>query len=130
MTKLSILASLLCVQGLGFGIQGLGFGIQGVGFGIQSLELEVWGLRFGIWAVVKMMVHFWIPIILRHLILRVPQKGPISLTTTHLGFNAQGKASGSLHDQRRLSTNASVQRSPACFGVQVGVHWLLRRLSP
>ena len=75
-TKLSILASLLCVQGLGFGIQGLGFGIQGLEFGIQDLELEVWGLRFGIWVVVKIMVHFWIPIIIRHLIFRVPQKGP------------------------------------------------------
>ena len=28
------------------------------------------------WVVVKMMVPFWIPIIIRHLILRVPKKGP------------------------------------------------------
>ena len=29
-----------------------------------------------IWVVVKIMVHFWIPIIIRHLIFRVPKKGP------------------------------------------------------
>ena len=30
------------------------------------------------WAVVKIMVPFWIPIIIRHLISRVPKKGPSS----------------------------------------------------
>ena len=30
----------------------------------------------GTWVVVKIMVPFWVPIILRHLILRVPKKGP------------------------------------------------------
>ena len=29
-----------------------------------------------IWVVVKIMVPFWVPIILRHLILREPKKGP------------------------------------------------------
>ena len=29
-----------------------------------------------IWMVVKIMVPFWIPIIIRHLIFRVPKKGP------------------------------------------------------
>ena len=29
-----------------------------------------------IWVVVKIMVPFWVPIIIRHLIFRVPQKGP------------------------------------------------------
>ena len=29
-----------------------------------------------IWVVVKIMVPFWIPIIIRHLIYRVPKKGP------------------------------------------------------
>ena len=29
-----------------------------------------------IWAVVKIMVPFWIPIIIRNLIFRVPKKGP------------------------------------------------------
>ena len=28
------------------------------------------------WVVVKIMVPFWVPIIIRHLILRVPKKGP------------------------------------------------------
>ena len=28
------------------------------------------------WVVVKIMVPFWIPIIIRHLIFRVPKKGP------------------------------------------------------
>ena len=32
------------------------------------------------------MVPFWVPIIIRHLILRVPQKGIIILTTTHVGI--------------------------------------------
>ena len=32
------------------------------------------------------MVLFWIPIIKRHLIFRVPQKGPQLLTTTHILF--------------------------------------------
>ena len=29
-----------------------------------------------IWVVVKIMVPFWVPIIIRHLLFRVPQKGP------------------------------------------------------
>ena len=29
-----------------------------------------------IWVVVKIMVPFWVPIIIRHLIFRVPRKGP------------------------------------------------------
>ena len=29
----------------------------------------------GIWVVVKIMAPFWVPIIIRHLIFRVPQKG-------------------------------------------------------
>ena len=28
------------------------------------------------WVVVKIMVPFWVPIIVRHLIFRVPKKGP------------------------------------------------------
>ena len=31
-----------------------------------------------------MMVPFWVPIILRHLLFRVPKKGTIILTTTHI----------------------------------------------
>ena len=37
-----------------------------------------------IWVVVKLMALFWIPIIIRPLIFRVPQKGTIILTTNHL----------------------------------------------
>ena len=29
-----------------------------------------------IWVVVKIMVPFWVPITIRHLIFRVPKKGP------------------------------------------------------
>ena len=29
-----------------------------------------------IWVVVKIMVPFWVPIIVRHLLFRVPKKGP------------------------------------------------------
>ena len=35
------------------------------------------------WVVVKVMVPFWVPIIIRHLLFRVPKKGLI-LTTTQL----------------------------------------------
>ena len=28
------------------------------------------------WVVVKIMVPFWVPIIIRHLLFRVPKKGP------------------------------------------------------
>ena len=28
------------------------------------------------WVVVKIMVPFWVPIVIRHLIFRVPKKGP------------------------------------------------------
>ena len=38
------------------------------------------------WVVVKIAVPFWVPIILRHLLFRVPQKGTIILTTTQVGF--------------------------------------------
>ena len=36
------------------------------------------------WVVVKIMVPFWIAIIIRHLIFRVPKKGTIVLATTHV----------------------------------------------
>ena len=36
------------------------------------------------WLVVKIMVPFWVPIIIRPLIFRVPKKGTIILTTTHV----------------------------------------------
>ena len=43
-----------------------------------------------IWVVVKVMVLVWIPIIMRHLIFRVPKKGVIILTTTHLSSYSMG----------------------------------------
>ena len=48
---------------------------------IPNTQIE-WGLgcflrsSVNIWVVVKIMVPFWIPIIIRHLIFRVPKKGP------------------------------------------------------
>ena len=39
---------------------------------------------FYIWVVVKIMVHFWIPIIIRHLIFRVPKKVPLILGNYHM----------------------------------------------
>ena len=36
------------------------------------------------WVAVKIMVPFWVLIIIRHLIFRVPQKGAIILTTTQM----------------------------------------------
>ena len=36
------------------------------------------------WVVVNIMVPFWIPIIIRHLICRVPKNGTLILTTTHV----------------------------------------------
>ena len=37
-----------------------------------------------IWVVVKIMIPFWVRNIIRHLIFRVPQKGTLVLTTTHM----------------------------------------------
>ena len=34
--------------------------------------------------IVKIRVPFWVPIMIRHLLFRVPQKGTIILTTTHV----------------------------------------------
>ena len=51
----------------------------------MALGLQVFGLRLYItqrvhryyyWVVVKIMVTFWVPNIIRHLIFRVPKKGP------------------------------------------------------
>ena len=42
-------------------------------------------INLAIWVVVKIMVLFWVPIIIRHLLFRVPKKGTIILTTTHIG---------------------------------------------
>ena len=37
-----------------------------------------------IWVVVKIGVSFWVLIIIRHLLFRVPKKGTLILTTTHM----------------------------------------------
>ena len=39
-------------------------------------QVQAQGPFQAIWVVVKIMVPFWIPIIIRHLIFRVPKKGP------------------------------------------------------
>ena len=53
--------------------------------GIMEKKTETTGIIGVIWVVVKIMASFRIPIIIRPLIFRVPQKGPIILTTTHIG---------------------------------------------
>ena len=49
--------------------------------------MDIW-LR--VWVVVKIMVHFRIPIITRHPIFRVPKNGTIILTTSRIGFKGLG----------------------------------------
>ena len=44
------------------------------GLGLRGSELQV--LIVNTWVVVKIMVPFWVLIIIRHLIFRVPKKGP------------------------------------------------------
>ena len=48
--------------------------------GIMEKKMETtmvyWDYIGVIWVVVKIMVPFWVPIIIRHLIFRVPKKGP------------------------------------------------------
>ena len=59
----------------------LGLQLNGLGFGDHSYFL-VYGFQISIylcmciWVVVKIMVPFWVPIIIRPLIFRVPKKGP------------------------------------------------------
>ena len=47
--------------------------------GIRSDPVEE-----NIWVVVRIIVSFWVPIIIRNLIFRGTQKGTIILTTTHM----------------------------------------------
>ena len=80
------------VCGLGSRIEGLGFGVSGKGSrvnlgllrqafeGLQGLCRVVLG--YMIWVVVK--IIFGIPIIIGHLILRVPKEGTIILRSTHI----------------------------------------------
>ena len=50
---------------------------------IQGVELRE-SITVPTWVVVKIMVPFWVPNIVRHLIFRVPKKGTIILKTTHM----------------------------------------------
>ena len=59
-----------------------------------------------IWVVVKIMVPFWFPIIIRHLIFRVPKKGIIILTTTHISEKA-GLSEMSMAKRRDTTPSAS-----------------------
>ena len=45
------------------------------GLKLNALKQCFRGARTLIWVVVKIMIPFWIPIIIRHLIFRVPEKG-------------------------------------------------------
>ena len=51
---------------------------------------------------VKIMVPFWVPIIVRHLIFRVPKKGTIILTTTHILLRSNTGVYG-LEDYMRVA---------------------------
>ena len=73
------------VQGQGLGSFGFilpaEFGVVGAGFKLGGSSVLLTRI---IWVVVKIIVPFWIPIIIRHLIFRVHPKGIIILTTTHM----------------------------------------------
>ena len=65
-------------------VRGLSFRVWGLESRVDEVELEFrplnWnlglGLGFSIWVVVKIMVPFWVPNIIRHLLFRVPKNGP------------------------------------------------------
>ena len=61
-----------------------------------------------------MMVKFWIPIIIRHLIFRVPKKGTIILTTTHQGAPVRQTYMA----QRTLVSRLRVQAKRVMNGVR------------
>ena len=52
-------------------------------YGSELLVLRVW-------VVVKIVVPFWIPIIIRHLIFKGTQRGTIILTTIQIGSRVEG----------------------------------------
>ena len=52
------------------------FALDPDGSGCCRKEVLAPWLAIRIWVVAKIMVPFWIPIIIRHLIFRVPKKGP------------------------------------------------------
>ena len=61
-------------------------------------------LHYAMWVVVKIMVPFWVPVFLRHLLFRVPKMGALILTTTHVWSPASGSDFG-------LSFSGLVRRS-------------------
>ena len=76
------------------GLGGLFSGVCEGSEGIARLPQGVRGFilcfaRFYRWMVVEIVVSFWVPIIIRHLLFRVPQKGTIILTTTQVGFSVR-----------------------------------------
>ena len=48
------------------------------------------GLGIVIWVVVKIMVPFWVPIIIRHLLFRYPKRDPVSASKDQMSFSLQG----------------------------------------
>ena len=83
------------------------------------VEAPVEGVRNSncMWVVVKIMVPLWIPIILRHLIFRVP-KGTTILTTTHVqsrGWSKRRSRSKSWRRPAKASHAAYMQAAAAFF---------------
>ena len=72
----------------------LRFLVQGF---LQFAQTELINRRSFIWVVVKIMVPFWVPIVIRHLIFRVPQQGTTISTATHLAVRKLCEAFRALH---------------------------------
>ena len=43
---------------------------------LERLPMKFASQRINMWVVVKIMVPFWVPNVVRHLLFRVPKKGP------------------------------------------------------
>ena len=87
-----------------------------MGFTVRVLVCGVWGsrLRFSsLYMVVKTMVPSWVPIIIRHLLFRLPQKGTVILTTTPMGV-------------QRVSSNSE---GPWVLTISTGFHLGFHRIS-
>ena len=55
--------------------------------------------------VVKIGVSFWAPIFIRHLLFRVPKKGTVILTTTHIGASNNKRPENGCDDGNRNDSN-------------------------
>ena len=62
------------------------------------------------WVVIKIMVPFWVPIIIRPLIFRVPQKGTIILITTHVEARMSGWISSRLFLRRTAAGDTKTKK--------------------